>query len=149
MKQCHSIKVSVFVKPEEDKEKIFSALNQLVNLNTEKDKISITERKAEGFNQRTILIYEALIRKENQVNKFIKRILKSLTEQQKELLKKNAHTMIDDELFFCLRLDKKKIAEEDIMLMIESGECYYIKMKLACYPKNKTAALKLIKEIFK
>jgi len=151
MKQCHSIKVSVFVKPEEDEKKIFSALNKLINseAETEKDKTIMIERKAEGFNQRTITIYEAIIKKENQVNKFIKRILKSLNEQQKELLKKNAHTRIDDELFFCLRLDKQKLAEENIISVIEAGECYYIKMKLACYPKNKDAALKVIKEIFK
>jgi len=146
MKLAHNVKLSVFCKPEEDYDKIKSSFLKLVPFNLEEEKLSLEEMNASTFNERTIKIIELTLEREKHTNKFLGFLLKNLNEEQKQLLLRQLDSRIDNNLYFYIRLDKKKLIEEDKFWVTDSGECYHIRISVAAFPSNRETAMKVIKE---
>lgn len=153
MKFLHNIIITVFITPEEqalDKsidDKIITCIKSLADLDLDKEKLSIKKDIVTGFNNRNITIYHLEILKEAHTNIFIKNLCTKLNNDQKELLLLQAESRLDEDLNFFIRLGKQEMLRNDYYL-IDSGDCIHIKMSIAAFPKNKQAALNVIKKIF-
>ena len=148
MKWVHRATITVFTKPEENKAEILEGLKALVPFNLEEAKIKTEEQHAEGFNQRKINILTITLTKEAHTNDFLQFLLDTLNEQQKELLKSQAESRLDEELDYFIRIEKDKWVQERQILLTDSGNCYHIKLSLAAFPKKRETALKLAEKIF-
>ncbi len=137
---AHHIDITVFSKPEDNKEQILEGLKKLIQFD-----IKIEQRNAEGFNEREIKIYSVRIKKQRNINTFLEHFTAKLTEEQKELLQNPKR--IDNRYYFYIRLDKEKLLDDEIWIT-DSGECYHIKIRLAPFPKNRKRAEHIIKKIF-
>ncbi|MDP2749933.1 MAG: RNA-binding domain-containing protein [Nanoarchaeota archaeon] len=146
-KIANRVTISVFVKPEESEAEIESALKKLLNIDVEKEKIQIKKQKAVGFNERIIKILEVTIDKNRLVNKFIEQLSSRLKPEQKELLIRQTDSRLDDDLNFFMRLDKQRLINDDYWITDE-GDCYHIKIGIACFPKKRENAFIVIKKIF-
>ncbi|GIU68882.1 MAG: hypothetical protein KatS3mg002_0118 [Candidatus Woesearchaeota archaeon] len=152
MKYCHTITLSVFIKPEDSNifpdilDKTKSAIKELFDW--EKEKIELNETIAEGFEERKIHIYEIKLLKEKDTNIFIKNLLSKLSIEQKEFLKYDKEYRLDENDDFFIRLDKRKLLEGEYVIT-HSGDCFHIKMNIASFPKNRENSLKVIDEILK
>lgn len=154
MKYCNTIILSVFIKPEEVKEdsairdKIKDKIHSLLPLDWEKEKITLKETRAEGFENREITIYELKLLKDKEINVFIKNLCSKLSKEQKDYLISEKNYRLHEEDDFYIRLDKKKLLN-DIFEITNSGDCLHIRMNIASFPKSRENALKVINEIFK
>lgn len=148
MKIANSIKLSVFVKEGEDKEKIKTTLLKIIPFNLEQEKILIGQKKAIGFNEKEILIYEIILEKERHINSFIENLNKILDNEVKERLLNQADTRLDEECNFFLRFNKEKLLNNEFWLT-DQGNCFHIKINIAVFPKKKENALEIIRKVFK
>ena len=147
MKYAHNIKVNVFCKQEDKEEDILKNLLALFPFNLEEQKIKVNRSNAEGFQQKTIVIYEVVLEKDRHINEFIKDILSKLNHEQKQLLIRQLDSRIDNDLNFFLRLDKDKLIKEGKYFITEYGNCYHIKLSVAAFPSKKEMALEVVKNM--
>jgi RNA binding exosome subunit len=153
MKYCHTIILTVFVKPEDiqlDKninQKVQDCIKKMLVIDYDKEQV-LKKIEAEGFENRKITIYELNIHKESHTNQFINNLMKNLTIEQKQFLVSDKHKRLDEELEFYLRLDKRELLEGRY-LITDTGDCFHIKMTIAAFPKKRETALKVIDEMLK
>ncbi len=146
MRLMHSIMITVFAKPEDDLPTIKEGLISLVPFNLEENKITITD-DCEKFEDRTIHILRIALNKASQINQFIKNFLEKLGPEQKKTLIEQAETRIDEEYNFFIRISKTMWSKHKMIELTDSGDCYHLKFTLACYPKNRNTALKLVNDL--
>lgn len=144
----HNIIITVFLKPEEDKEKIRTALKSIIPFNLEENKIKIEESKAEGFNEREILIYEVKIEKQQLIKKFIDNLIENLSEKTKEMIFNQIDSRTDEDCRFYLRFSKEKLIKDNEFFLTDQGNCFHIKMAVAAFPKKKEKAMDIIQKVF-
>jgi len=148
VKLAHLVVIRVFAKEEEDYAKIIEKLRFLVPFNLEEEKILLKESIAEGFNNKKIRIAELRIEKTTLINSFLKRLSSMLNDKQVEMLLRDAEKRIDENLDFCMRLDKKRLLEKNECWITDSGECYHIRISIAAFPKKIKNALEVLNQIF-
>jgi len=146
MKLVHKIKISVFIRPEEDEQLIKEHLLRLMPFDLEEQKITLKRCKATGFNERTIIIYELDLEKERHTNAFLESLREKLNDQQRAMLVAQENRL-DDELFFYLRLDKQKLHQGEHWLT-DSGDCYHICLSIAAFPSKRGVAQEIVRKIF-
>ena len=146
MKLFHSINTTVFSKSEENKEEIKTGLKKLFPFDLKKEKLTITEEKIKGFDEKTIIIFTILIKKQKLINEFTTFLFEKLNKIQKEQIIEEIETRIDDELYFYLRIDEETWIKKKKILITEKGNCYHLKFKIAAYPAKKETAIKLVKK---
>jgi len=146
MKLANNIKVCVFVKPEDDEDKMKKKFISLFPFDLEKEKIVLQQSKATGFNQRKVIILEVDLEKERHTRSFLESFVSKLNDQQKTMLV-SQDNRIDDECNFFLRLDKQKLLDDEFWIT-DSGECFHVKINIAAFPKKKEKAKDVVKEIF-
>jgi len=146
MKYANRVKISVFVKPEEDEARIAEAMRSLIPFNLEEQKLILKRSTVQGFSEKKIIIYELELEKESHTNAFLKSLNEKLDERQKDMLILQDNRL-DDECCFYLRLDKQKLLDGEYQLT-NSGECYHIKMCIAAYPKKRECAKDVVRKIF-
>lgn len=149
MKLVNHIHFRVFCNPEEEKEKIRNAFLSLMGYSKEEileEKIDYKEINAKGFQQKTIVIIEADLKKERHCNKFLKSLENKLKVEDKKLLIEQVNRL-DDNLNFFIRLDKESLFEENYVLT-DSGNCFHITMNIEAHPRRKDVAHKVVKQIF-
>ena len=149
MKFFNTVDIKVFVKPGEDESPIAEKLRSFVPLDLEKEKIQIKRTAAEGFEDRKIVILEVNLAKEKHTNAFLKKLIELLGKEQKEMILRQAETRLDDEFNFFIRFDKDKLLNENKYWVVDSGSCFHLKMNIACFPRKRQEALKIIQNIFK
>jgi hypothetical protein len=147
MKLAHNVQLRVFVKPSDDETKTKNALLSLLPPNLEKEKIKLNRQIATGFNEQKIIIYEVLLCKDRHINQFLEQLKQKLSSEQKELILKQKNR-IDQDCNLFIRLDKEKLINNHFWIT-DSGNCYHLKISLACFPKSKEKAYAVVKEIFK
>ena len=147
MTLAHSAVISVFSKPEENHQEIKDALIRFVCLDLEKEKLKINEKKATSFEGLTIIILSITLDKAKHVQQFLEMLKEKISSEEKELLVKQYLTRVDDDLNFYLRLDKKALIANELKLT-ETGECFHIKIHLACYPAKVELGKEVVKQIF-
>ena len=148
MRIAHSVKITVFAKPEDDADKIKAKLKELIPFDLEKEKIVLDQKTAKGFDNREITIFEVILTKEQHTNLFLKNLINNLSEESKELILRQAETRLDKDYNFFLRLSKDKLINENEFWVTDAGNCFHIKINLAVFPKKMEKALELIKELF-
>jgi len=148
MKIANSIKITFFVKEEEDEEKIKKSLLSLIPFNLEKEKVELKQSNAKGFNEKNIKIFEIFLQKEKQINIFLKNLNNNLSKEAKELILKQAESRTDNEGNFFLRFSKDKLLNENEFWLTDQGNCFHIKLNIAAFPKNKENTLIIINRIF-
>ena len=144
MKYFHNVAVRVFAKEDEDSEKIKSNLVKLFPFDLEKEKLKIKETSAIGFEERNIRIFEIFLEKERHTNGFMENLLNNLKKEQVELLISQLDSRLDNELCFFIRIDKRKLIDENRFWITDKGSCYHIKAKVAAFPNVRDVALKLV-----
>ena len=143
---ANSVRISVFQKEgEEVKEKLL----ELVSFDLTEEKIELVEKKANGFEEKEIKIYEILLVKERHVNSFIENLISKLSSETKELILKQAESRLDEECNFYLRFSKEKLIKENEFWITDQGNCFHIKINIAAFPKKKEKALEIIRKAFK
>ncbi len=145
MKEFHSITTTVFSKDDETFEEIKDSLTKFYPFNLDKEKIKIDIKKAIGFEDKPIKILTIKIEKQNLIKQFAEKLLKMLTQGQKDQLIDELNTRVDEKGNFYLRFDKKTWFEEEKLFITELGNCYHIKFKIAAYPCDKEKAITLMK----
>lgn len=150
MKQLNHVKISVFCKEGEKEAEILEGLKLLLPLDFEKEKIKLEKRTALGFNKKKVIVIDVNINKNRHIKTFVGNINNRLNQEQKDMIKRQADSRLDQNLDFFLRFDKDRLIKEKRLWMIDGGNCYHIKMSIAIFPKRRERALELIKnEIFK
>ncbi len=146
MRLANHIKVSVFVITEDDEAAVKKHLLALFPFNLEEEKLVLKRSRASGFDQKEIVILEVDLEKERHTNSFLEFFKQKLNEQQKSVLVKQENRL-DDECNFFIRLDKKKLLNNEYWIT-ESGECYHIRINIAAFPKKKEKAEEVVRQIF-
>jgi RNA binding exosome subunit len=150
MKLLNNVEIGVFCKEGEKEEDILEGLKLLLPLNFEKEKIKLERRTATGFDEKKILVFNVKINKNKHITRFINNINDKLNQEQKELIKSQADSRLDQNLDFFIRFDKSKILKEKSLWIIDGGNCYHVRMNVAVFPKRREKALRLVKnKIFK
>lgn len=148
MKEFHSIKTTVFIKENEDKEKIIKGLRNFFPFEIEKEKIKIKQEKAKGFEDRSILITSIKIEKPKHIKQFINKLFDNLKKIQKEQILEEIETRTDENGNFYLRFEKETWAKEKILFLTDEGNCYHLRFKAAVYPCTKEKTIEKIRKIF-
>ena len=143
---AHSVTIRVFCGQEENRDEIMGGLKSLIPFDTEKEKVTISKQKAFGFNERKIDIFEAILTKNRHVNTFIDSLLPKISGTDKQMLLRQLRSRIDDEANFFIRFDKESLAKRNDLLVTDSGNCYHVKIKIACFPATKEKAITLVSE---
>lgn len=149
MRLANFIELRVFSYEGEDENKIIEKLKSLVPFDLQNEKVSISQKTATGFNEKTIRIFGIRLEKERHTNKFIENLASKLTSEQKELLVRQAETRLDTEFNFFVRFDKTRLLKKDELWLTDSGNCYHIKINIACFPRTKENAIGVIRNVFK
>ena len=149
MKIANSIKISVFAKEEEDSDKIKKKLLELISLDIEKEKILLGQKKARGFNEKEIRIFEIFLTKEKHINAFLQNLAEKLSDEAKERILLYAESRLDEECNFFLRFSKDKLIKEDELWLTDQGNCFHIKINIAAFPKKKEIALEIVRKMMK
>ncbi|MBI4439784.1 hypothetical protein HY638_02325 [Candidatus Woesearchaeota archaeon] len=147
MKLAHTIQVTVFAKAGE--EMVLSRLKELFPFDLEQEKIPIESTKATAADESAILIYKVVLTKERHTNPFIDNLREKLSADQKQLLIRQLHSRLDEDMDFFIRLEKDKLIDENIFQVTDSGNCFHIRISIASFPKKRSVAEKVIQEIFK
>jgi RNA binding exosome subunit len=145
VKLLNSVNISVFVKEDENYVAIRETFLKLIPFDIEKEKLSIVETNTLGFETK-IKIIELQLLKEKHTNQFIKNIMSKFSEEQKALLLRQFYSRCDSEFNFFIRLDKEKLQDNEYSIT-DLGNCFHLRMNLACFPRNIDAAKTLIEKI--
>ncbi len=146
MKLANSIKISLFIKPEEDCEALTKAFFKLLPFSLEEEKLKLKTSKATSFSQRQITIHELELNKDKHTNLFLKFLREKLDEQQRKMLI-SQEDRLDSNLDFFIRLDKESLSHDQFQVT-ECGECYHIRISIAAFPRKREVALEIVKKIF-
>ena len=145
MKIAHNAEVTVFVKPDEQREPIETGLRDLVPITPGiHEEFPLTCTDAEAFSGSTISILKVTLTKNNQINEFLESLHRKLTEDQKKLLLVQLATRLDAGCNFYMRFHKGKWIEERRLWLVDRGYCFHIKITIAAYPKNQVSAAKVV-----
>jgi RNA binding exosome subunit len=148
MKCTHYVKVRVLVKPEDDMNFIEKTLRGIFPFELEKEKAKFEKHSADGFSDRKITILEVTLDKDKQITPFFKNLAKNLGEKQCKILIDQMDSRLDEGLMFYLRLDKEMLSLGTYELT-DSGNCFHIHFPVACFPKDRNVAKKIIEEMFR
>ena len=149
MKLANNIHLRVFVLPEDDYEEMKSSLLDVAGFKEEelkKEKVKLSETKAKGFNDKTIRILEIILEKDRHCNSFLKRLGELLSPADKKKLREQDNRL-DENMKFYIRLEKQGVLNGDFALT-DSGECFHITLSVSAFPRKRSVALSIIKEIF-
>ncbi len=146
MKYFHSIKLTVFCKPEDDEEKIKQALVSLVPFDFEKEKIELKSQKADIILDRKITILEVTLQKQRYTQAFFEYLMSKLDDRQRKILVEQKESRLDDTADFFIRLDKEYLLENKFVLT-DDGNCFHIRISIAAYPAKKEVAMKILDKI--
>ncbi|MBW2967481.1 hypothetical protein KY362_03265 [Candidatus Woesearchaeota archaeon] len=144
-KLAHNIRLSVFAKEHEDPAKIADALIDLCPFELEKEKVGLKKSKAQGFNEKIIIIFEIVLEKQRHIRQFIEHLKSILSEDQRNLILRQKESRLDDDMNFFIRIDKPRWLEERRAWITDSGDCFHIRMTIAAYPAKKENAFDVIK----
>ncbi len=150
MKIAHQIKISVFSyeKGNEDPNLALEKLLQLIPFNIQDEKIALNKTEAQGFNEKKITIFEAILEKEKHTNKFLENLIGKIDTHQKNIILEQLESRLDENLSFFLRFDKGEYIKNNKMALTDSGNCFHIEIAVAAFPRKKEAATEVVRSIF-
>lgn len=147
MKLAHYIRVRVIINPEDSEEKVMEGFLRLFPFDLKEEKIQISSKKAQGFNEKMLNIVEIELKKASHTTKFLNNLNKILNKEQKDLILNQLDSRIDDGNHLFLRLDKDRLLNDDCFIT-DYGNCFHITIAIAAFPVNKENAKKVVENIF-
>ena len=148
MKYAHLIKLSVFSYEDENSESVEKAFLKFFPFKLEENKIVFNKTKADGFNERRIVVFEITLAKTSLINKFLQNLLDNLDETQKRQILSQVDSRLDKNLDFFLRFDKDSWIKEKKLVLTDSGKCFHLKISIAAFPKKREIALNVVNNLF-
>jgi RNA binding exosome subunit len=145
MNNIHNITVRVIEKDEQKIPDIIQKFNQLLPLDFKKEKISINHDTAKGFEDKTIHILTMDTTKTQHNKTLIKNIFNNLPDDYKTQIYHQIKSRLDDEGNFYIRLDKESLLDDKFEL-VDHGDCFHIRLKIAAYPSNQENLKKSTKQ---
>jgi RNA binding exosome subunit len=146
---AHSITVEIFVQPGEKIDKIKQKFLSLFPFDLNEEKIDIYEKSVIGFNNKIIKVLRIDLLKKRHIKAFLDNLFNQLSEETKNKIKDQAKKRLDQNLNFYLRFDKYTLLNRDLYKLTDQGDCFYIKFKIAAFPKNESNALNIIYDLLK
>lgn len=146
---AHSITVEIFVLPGENINKIKQKFLNLFPFNLKEEKIDLYEKSVIGFNKKIIKVLRIDLLKNKHIKAFLDNLFNQLNEDIKRIIKEQAKKRLDQNLNFYLRFDKYNLLDKDLYKLTDQGDCFYIKFKIAAFPKNESNALAIIYDLLK
>ena len=147
MKYAHSIRLNVFSYENENSGIILESFLKFFPFSLKENKVELKKATAQGFNESTITIFEAVLTKTNLINQFLDFILSNLDKKQKELILKQIESRLDDNLDFFIRFDKEEWMNNNKLELTDSGKCFHLKINVAAFPRKRKVGLKIVKEL--
>lgn len=135
MNHVHNITVRVIEKDEKKIPEIIQKLNQLLPLDFKKEKIELNHDTAQGFEDKTLHILTMDTFKNRHNKMLIDNVFEKLPRKSKKLIYNQRNTRLDEEGNFYIRFDKKSLLEDEFEL-VEHGDCFHFRLKIAAYPSN-------------
>ena len=149
MKIVNSIRLKVYVKEEEDYDKIKKSLLELVPFDLEKEKVELKEEIVYGFDEKKIRVLRIILEKNKYIEAFLKNLNEKMMDETKERILNQLDSRLDEDCNFFIRFSKEKLIEEKMLWLTDQGNCFHIKINVAAFPKKKENALEIIRNIFK
>src|SRR3989338_798173 len=149
MKYAHSIRLNVFSYENENSGIILESFLKFFPFSLKENKVELKKATAQGFNESTITIFEAVLTKTNLINQFLDFILSNLDKKQKELILKQIESRLDDNLDFFIRFDKEEWMNNYKLELTDSGKCFHLKINVAAFPRKREVGLKIVNELFR
>lgn len=144
-KLAHKVKLSVFCKEDEEAACIADGLLALVPFELERQKLELRKTKAQGFNEKTIIILELELEKQKHIKQFMDHLKGLLSEDQRSLIIRQRESRFDEEMHFFIRIDKPRWLEEKRARVTDGGNCYHIRITIASYPATRENGLEAVK----
>jgi RNA-binding protein len=143
MKYAHSVRLSVFSYEKNNDELVLSKLLSLIPF--PKDKIDLKQKKADGFNKKSIAVFQVTVSRQRQINELLESLMGKLDKDQKKVILSG--NRLDDNLDFFLRFDKTEYLDKNKLKVTDSGNCFHVKIGVASFPKKRELALEKIKRL--
>ena len=148
MKYAHLLRLSVFSYEQEDTNQIIGSFLKFFPFDLDDNKIAVKNTEARGFAEKKIGIIEATLTKNNTINLFLQNLLKNLDQHQKEKIKDQKSSRLDQNFDFFLRFSKDSWIKGNKLELTSSGRCFHLKISIAAFPKKREIALKIIDDLF-
>lgn len=145
MKNIHNITVRVIEKDEDKIPQIKQKLNHLLPLDFKKEKISVNHDTVKGFEDKTLHILTMDINKSKHNKTLIKYIFNNLSDDFKTEIYNQRNTRLDKDGNFYIRLDKESLLKDKFEL-VDHGDCFHFRFKIAAYPSNEENLIKSTKQ---
>ncbi|MBD3196371.1 MAG: hypothetical protein GF317_15035 [Candidatus Lokiarchaeota archaeon] len=145
---AHTITLEVFTTPEKDIEEFRSKLLKLIPFDIEEEEIEIEQKTVLGFNEEKVRILRIVLLKKGHIRKFLKSFTTLLSEDTKNMIRNQAERRLDQELNFYIRFKKGLFLNEGRVELTDQGDCFFLKIKVAAFPKKRETALEIIDKIF-
>lgn len=143
----HNITISVFIEQEEDEKVIAEHISKLLPENFVDEKITMEIERVKIQDGRDIYILKVTVEKERHTKFILAQIKEFLGEEQcKRIAQEENRVDAKGKLF--MRLDKIDFIEHDTATLVDHGKCIHVSMLVAAYPKNRTRALEIVKDMF-
>ncbi len=146
---AHSITVEIFVQPGENLDRIKLKFLSLFPFNVKEEKIELYEKSVMGFNNKIIKVLRIDLLKNRHIKVFLTNLFNQLDGDTKNKIKNQAKKRLDQNLNFYLRFDKYNLLDKNLYKLTDQGDCFYIKIKIAAFPKNESNALIIIYDLLK
>lgn len=143
----HSVSISVFIEAEEDEKIIAEHIAAFLPENFVDEKITMEIEKIRIEDGRDIQKLSVKLEKERHTKQFLKAFKEIIGEEQCALIA-SQENRVDPKGKLYARLDKTDFIEHETATLVDHGNCIHFSIMIAAYPKNRTRALEIAKEMF-
>ena len=105
------------------------------------NKILFTEKTTVGFDDRKIIVLDAMIKNHKESLIILNRIISTISDNDKKTLYMTSDSRIDEENKLYIRLNKHRMIKGEYTVT-DSGECYKTSFHITTYPKDSVTAIK-------
>jgi RNA binding exosome subunit len=146
MKLAHHIEMRVYCKEEDNEQEIINKIHELFPFDFDKEKIEFRTQSAETFDGKKMKILTVFIKKDRQTNEVLRNLFFKFSEDQKNILKKQLESRLDERLHFYIRLEKPALLNGEYKIT-DSGNCFHFNISIAAYPHKRTVARKIVESL--
>ncbi|MGM5479861.1 MAG: RNA-binding domain-containing protein [Nanobdellota archaeon] len=142
----HYITITVFVHESEDIDIYKEILERFLPDDFDKQKATLKQEELHIQEDQSITSLQL----HTTTSKYLRYIVSTLKERLGSKVCEEISSQtnrVDEKGRFYLRLDKKKMVENDKPTIVEHGDCIHFKLMIAAHPKTKQRSEEIIKEL--
>lgn len=145
MKQIHNFTIRVFIHDENEEEISLNTLLRFLPDDLEKEKIIIENEEIRVEHGTDFNKLEVKLTKDRHTKLAFNTLLNLLTTEEITTLIAQENRIDDNGRFF-MRFERKALDHGKVILT-DGGDCYHFSILIAAYPKNRTRAIEIVKEM--